>query len=329
MLRAVSALHGPVAVVHFDAHLDTWDTYFDAAYTHGTPFRRAAEEGLLDPTGCLHVGIRGPLYTDADLDQDSELGFQVIPTPDVEQLGVPGMVERILSGSATGRSMSRSTSTCSTRHTHPAPGPRRRRPHHPGTAGHAAIIRPAEPGRRQHRRGRSRLRLRPDHRHRRRARRLRTALRRRSDEGRPVSATRGPRRRPAPGPGVRAGRHRGLLRLLRPRRDLHLPYQRRPAGLPGQIPAAVAAVGGRGRVPRAVLRLHAAGRAGPRQCRRVSHDVTTVIRTRTGEQTLTERETIVFRRDGDRWTAVHEHLSPQPGPAAVPEPLETGGTATA
>lgn len=95
MLRAVSAVHGPVAVVHFDAHLDTWDTYFGAAYTHGTPFRRAAEEGLLDRTGCLHVGTRGPLYTDADLDQDSELGFQVIPAPDVEQLGVPGMVERI------------------------------------------------------------------------------------------------------------------------------------------------------------------------------------------------------------------------------------------
>jgi guanidinobutyrase / D-arginase len=95
MLRAVSARHGPVAVVHFDAHLDTWDTYFGAAYTHGTPFRRAAEEGLLDRTGCLHVGIRGPLYTGADLDQDSELGFQVISAPDVDQLGVPGMVERI------------------------------------------------------------------------------------------------------------------------------------------------------------------------------------------------------------------------------------------
>ena len=95
MLRAVSAVHGPVAVVHFDAHLDTWDTYFGAAYTHGTPFRRAAEEGLLDRTGCLHVGIRGPLYSDADLRQDSELGFQVIPAPDVDQIGVTGMVERI------------------------------------------------------------------------------------------------------------------------------------------------------------------------------------------------------------------------------------------
>jgi agmatinase len=95
LLRAVSAVHGPVAVVHFDAHLDTWDTYFGAAYTHGTPFRRASEEGLLDRSGCLHVGIRGPLYTDVDLSQDSELGFQLIPAPDVEQLGVPGVAERI------------------------------------------------------------------------------------------------------------------------------------------------------------------------------------------------------------------------------------------
>jgi agmatinase len=95
LLRAVSAVHGPVAVVHFDAHLDTWDTYFGAAYTHGTPFRRASEEGLLDRSGCLHVGIRGSLYTGADLTQDSELGFQQLPAPDVEQLGVGGMIERI------------------------------------------------------------------------------------------------------------------------------------------------------------------------------------------------------------------------------------------
>jgi agmatinase len=95
LLRAISAVHGPVAVVHFDAHLDTWDTYFGAAYTHGTPFRRASEEGLLDRSACLHVGVRGSLYTGADLTQDSELGFQQLPAPDVEQLGVPGMVERI------------------------------------------------------------------------------------------------------------------------------------------------------------------------------------------------------------------------------------------
>jgi agmatinase len=95
LLRAVSAAHGAIALVHFDAHLDTYDTYFGAAYTHGTPFRRAAEEGLLDPSGCLHVGIRGPLYADADLPEDAGMGFQVIPATDVEQIGVAGMIEQI------------------------------------------------------------------------------------------------------------------------------------------------------------------------------------------------------------------------------------------
>jgi agmatinase len=95
LLRAVAARHGPVAVVHFDAHLDTWETYFGAAYTHGTPFRRAAEEGLLDRSGCLHVGTRGPLYTAGDLDDDAELGFQVVPCTDLDSLGSGGVVERI------------------------------------------------------------------------------------------------------------------------------------------------------------------------------------------------------------------------------------------
>jgi agmatinase len=59
LLRSLHRDHGPIAVLHFDAHLDTWDTYFGAPFTHGTPFRRASEEGLLDPEHCLHVGIRG------------------------------------------------------------------------------------------------------------------------------------------------------------------------------------------------------------------------------------------------------------------------------
>ena len=81
LLRAVAAKHGPVAVVHFDAHLDTWDTYFRAPYTHGTPFRRASEEGLLDRSACLHVGTRGPLYSDQDLRDDRTLGFSVVTAP--------------------------------------------------------------------------------------------------------------------------------------------------------------------------------------------------------------------------------------------------------
>jgi agmatinase len=95
LLRAFAAEHGPVAVVHFDAHLDTWDTYFGAAYTHGTPFRRASEEGLIDHEGCMHVGIRGPLFTDADLTRDAAVGFQVISAPETEDLGITGIVERI------------------------------------------------------------------------------------------------------------------------------------------------------------------------------------------------------------------------------------------
>jgi agmatinase len=95
LLRAIAAKHGPVAVVHFDAHLDTWDTYFGAAHTHGTPFRRASEEGLIDRSGCLHVGTRGPLYARQDLVDDEELGFQVVPSVEIDDLGSRGIVERI------------------------------------------------------------------------------------------------------------------------------------------------------------------------------------------------------------------------------------------
>jgi agmatinase len=95
LLRTFAAAHGPVAVVHFDAHLDTWDTYFGAAYTHGTPFRRASEEGLIDPEGCVHIGIRGPLFTDADLEQDAAIGFAVISAPEADDLGIAGITDRI------------------------------------------------------------------------------------------------------------------------------------------------------------------------------------------------------------------------------------------
>ena len=95
LLRVMHEMHGPIAVVHFDAHLDTWDTYFGAPITHGTPFRRASEEGLIDKTGCLHVGIRGPLYSREDLGDDQVLGFQVIGAHDMDDLGWRGAVDRI------------------------------------------------------------------------------------------------------------------------------------------------------------------------------------------------------------------------------------------
>jgi agmatinase len=96
LLRATAARHGRLALVHFDAHLDTWDTYFGAPYTHGTPFRRAVEEGLLDLGTSAHVGIRGPLYSTGDMAQDRELGFATVTTMDVARQGPDAAVERVL-----------------------------------------------------------------------------------------------------------------------------------------------------------------------------------------------------------------------------------------
>jgi len=95
LLKALSAKHGPVAVLHFDAHLDTWDTYFDEPVTHGTPFRRASEEGLLDRTASVHVGTRGPLYSKQDLEDDERLGFSIVSSEYIEENGIPSALERI------------------------------------------------------------------------------------------------------------------------------------------------------------------------------------------------------------------------------------------
>jgi len=85
-LRAQAAVHGPVALVLLDAHADTWDQYYGERYFHGTPFRRAVEEGLLDPSRSLLAGMRGPLYEPADLEVPRELGFEVIPGPELVTL---------------------------------------------------------------------------------------------------------------------------------------------------------------------------------------------------------------------------------------------------
>src|SRR5829696_4491577 len=95
ILRSINRDYGPLAVLHFDAHLDTWDTYFGAPYTHGTPFRRAFEEGLLAEERSIHVGTRGPLYARTDLSDDASMGFRVIPAIDLEAQGPAGVAERI------------------------------------------------------------------------------------------------------------------------------------------------------------------------------------------------------------------------------------------
>jgi agmatinase len=96
LLRATAARHGPLALVHFDAHLDTWDTYFGQRFTHGTPFRRAWEEGLLLRDHSVHVGLRGPLYARSDLTDDAGMGFAQVTTDEVAELGPAAVTERLL-----------------------------------------------------------------------------------------------------------------------------------------------------------------------------------------------------------------------------------------
>ncbi len=96
LLRSINnKVGGPVALVHFDAHLDTWDTYFGAPYTHGTPFRRAREEKLFLDDASMHIGIRGPLYSTNDLKNDRELGFKTIHCDEFQTNTIDQIVKRI------------------------------------------------------------------------------------------------------------------------------------------------------------------------------------------------------------------------------------------
>ena len=94
-LRAVAAARGPVGFVQFDSHADTWDEYFGRKYNHGTPFRRAVEEGLIDTRRAIQVGMRGSLYGPEDLAQSRELGFELRTTDDVRRDGLAATLEAI------------------------------------------------------------------------------------------------------------------------------------------------------------------------------------------------------------------------------------------
>lgn len=94
-LRAAAAVHGPLALVHFDSHPDTWDAYFAKNYNHGTVFRRAVEEGLLKPANSIQVGMRGSLYDEEDLEASKSLGFDVLTTDEVRKLGIEETIARI------------------------------------------------------------------------------------------------------------------------------------------------------------------------------------------------------------------------------------------
>ena len=89
-LRALSRRHGPLALVQLDAHGDTWDEYFGQRYFHGTTFKRALEEKLIEPAASVQAGLRGSLYGAEDLESARALGFAVLPCEQLRNFGPGG-----------------------------------------------------------------------------------------------------------------------------------------------------------------------------------------------------------------------------------------------
>ncbi|HEY7647579.1 MAG TPA: agmatinase [Methylomirabilota bacterium] len=95
ILRSLARRHGPLSLIHFDAHPDTWDQYFGSKFFHGTPFRRAVEERLLDPRRMIQVGIRGPVYGPEDFAFQDEHGIEIIRVEAVKEQGLAWVAERL------------------------------------------------------------------------------------------------------------------------------------------------------------------------------------------------------------------------------------------
>lgn len=95
ILRSLARRHGRLGLVHFDAHPDTWDEYFGSKYFHGTTFRRAVEEGLIDGRRVVQIGIRGPLYGADDFDFHREHGLEAIRVEAVKEEGTAWVVARL------------------------------------------------------------------------------------------------------------------------------------------------------------------------------------------------------------------------------------------
>jgi agmatinase len=93
LLRAAAARDGTLSLLQLDAHTDTWDSYFGSRYTHGTIFRRAVEEGLIDAHRSAQIGLRGSLYGAKDLEDNRALGFATLLARDFEGAGVAGALD--------------------------------------------------------------------------------------------------------------------------------------------------------------------------------------------------------------------------------------------
>lgn len=94
-LRAIAKKHGPVSLLQFDSHTDVGDIHLGMKYTHGTPFRRAIEEELIDPTTSIQVGLRGSLDGPEEIDDAIDLGFQVIRAEELFAMGIPTLIKTI------------------------------------------------------------------------------------------------------------------------------------------------------------------------------------------------------------------------------------------
>jgi len=88
ILRSIKKKHGPVGLIHFDAHSDLWHGYYNKKDTHGTPFRRALEENLIDPSISCQIGLRGPLYDKKDYLMSKEAGLLSITGPELHSIGI-------------------------------------------------------------------------------------------------------------------------------------------------------------------------------------------------------------------------------------------------
>src|SRR2546429_698877 len=88
LLRAVARKHGTVSLVQFDAHNDLWDEYFGSKYSHGTPFRRAVEEVLLEDGRVLQVGLRGQVYGERDFDFAREHRVKMVTAEELQSQGM-------------------------------------------------------------------------------------------------------------------------------------------------------------------------------------------------------------------------------------------------
>lgn len=97
LLRAAAATHGRLSLLQLDAHTDTWDSYFGSKLTHGTMFRRAVEEEIIDAHSSVQIGLRGSLYSPGDYAANAELGFTTLLARDFDRAGVDGAVELALS----------------------------------------------------------------------------------------------------------------------------------------------------------------------------------------------------------------------------------------